>query len=165
MRCRAAPRPGSANSLSQPTSAWPVGTPRHDLPSALTPFHAHTRTHARDDHRSRGARIVGAQGRRSDQARLAGEHGDLRPIVETGLAEDVGEVRLPDLEHLDVSVGVYTALPVWRIIRTDRSVFLSVFGHAVEGHQSEVHRLDAGLLHAGFARQLADHWESARRVL
>lgn len=71
----------------------------------------------------------------------------------------------PDLEHLDVSVGVYTALPVWRIIRTDRSVFLSVFGHAVEGHQSEVHRLDAGLLHAGFARQLADHWESARRVL
>jgi transcriptional regulator with XRE-family HTH domain len=99
-------------------------------------------------------------------ARRAEEVGESPASFAAGIRMAITRLgELADLQHLDVSVGVYTALPVWRIIRTDRSAFLSVVGHAVEGHQSEVHRLDAGLLHAGFTRELADHWESARRVL
>jgi transcriptional regulator with XRE-family HTH domain len=99
-------------------------------------------------------------------ARRAEEIGEAPSSFSAGISMAIARIReLGDLDHLDVAAAVYTQLPVWRIIRTDNTVYLSVFDHAAEGHQSEVHRLTGGLLHAGFTRQFEDVWTCARRVL
>jgi transcriptional regulator with XRE-family HTH domain len=75
--------------------------------------------------------------------------------------------ELATLPHLDITAAVYTTLPVWRIIALDSTIYLSVFDHAVEGHQSSLYKITGpeNLLHAGFSRQFADQWGTARRVL
>jgi len=98
-------------------------------------------------------------------ARRAVEIGESPASFAAGIRMSITRLaELADLPHLDVQVAVYDSLPVWRIIRADRSLFLSLFDGAAEGHQSEVHRIE-GMLLDGFRRELGDRWSTARRVL
>jgi transcriptional regulator with XRE-family HTH domain len=60
---------------------------------------------------------------------------------------------------------VYDALPTWRIIGFDQTLYLSAFGTMSEGHRSGLYKLTAaadGVLHAGFRRYFDDLWRQSR---
>ena len=65
--------------------------------------------------------------------------------------------------HLECKV--YNALPTWRMLRFDDTLYLSAFGTSFEGHRSGVYKLTAsgsGVLHTGFRRQFDEMWRQAR---
>jgi transcriptional regulator with XRE-family HTH domain len=69
---------------------------------------------------------------------------------------------------IDVSVRKYRALPVWRCIRLDDVLYLSMFHPSSEGHQSSVYKLVAAqynLLWTGFERQFDEVWQSSAAVI
>jgi transcriptional regulator with XRE-family HTH domain len=51
--------------------------------------------------------------------------------------------ELTEQSDIDVSVRKYRALPVWRYIRLDDVLYLSMFQPSSEGHQSSVYKLVA----------------------
>jgi transcriptional regulator with XRE-family HTH domain len=70
-----------------------------------------------------------------------------------------------DHPHVTMQTAVYWALPTWRMLVFDGTLYLSAFGVAAEGHRSGMYKLTAasdGVLHAGFLRQFDDMWRGAR---
>jgi hypothetical protein len=66
--------------------------------------------------------------------------------------------------HVTMQTAVYDALPTWRMLVFDGTLYLSAFGVSAEGHRSGMYKLTAagdGVLHAGFLRQFDDIWRQA----
>lgn len=69
---------------------------------------------------------------------------------------------------IDLEVGVYACLPVWRIIRIDSVAWVSSFDPRWEGHESTVYEIpetSGGSLWAGYRRQFENMHTNARRVI
>lgn len=74
--------------------------------------------------------------------------------------------ELAELAHVNIDARLYDALPTWRMLGFDGTLYLSAFGTAREGHRSGMYKLtaaDDGVLHAGFRRHFDDVWRRARR--
>jgi transcriptional regulator with XRE-family HTH domain len=70
-----------------------------------------------------------------------------------------------DHPHVTMQTAVYRALPTWRMLVFDGTLYLSAFGVTAEGHRSGMYKLAAaedGVLHAGFLRQFDEMWRQAR---
>lgn len=99
-------------------------------------------------------------------------------------AEEIGEsaagfaagIRLAEhkLTELKLNPAIvlegyrYTSLPVWRIIATDETTFVSTFDGGWEGHESPVCRIDigsGGSLHRGFRRMIDELAVTSERFL
>lgn len=99
-------------------------------------------------------------------------------------AEEIGEshggfvagIRLAEhkLAELKLHPGIaleayrYAALPVWRIITTDETTFVSTFDESWEGHESPVCRIDASSgrsLHRGFRRMIDELTATSERFI
>lgn len=62
----------------------------------------------------------------------------------------------------------YAALPVWRIIATDETTFVSTFDESWEGHESPVCRIDVSSgrsLHRGFRRMIDELAATSERFI
>lgn len=67
-----------------------------------------------------------------------------------------------------LEVGVYTRLPVWRIIRCDAVQYVSAFDAAWEGHESAVYEIPhspRGAFWAGFCRLFDDVRDNSRILI
>jgi hypothetical protein len=75
--------------------------------------------------------------------------------------------ELAAVPHLDLAVAMYATPPVWRLIRIDDVLYVSVFADGVDGHRSGVHMLadPTGVLHIGFTQQFGDLWAGAVRTV
>jgi transcriptional regulator with XRE-family HTH domain len=72
-----------------------------------------------------------------------------------------------DAPHVELHAAVYDALPTWRMLGFDGTLYVSAFGAVSEGHRSGMYKLTAafdGVLHAGFLRQFNEIWRQARHV-
>lgn len=76
--------------------------------------------------------------------------------------------RLREVAHangvLDVTLRLYTRLPVWRMIRLDEVLYLSAFDAAWEGHESVVYRIprtERGAFWHGHRRDYTELWDTA----
>jgi transcriptional regulator with XRE-family HTH domain len=70
----------------------------------------------------------------------------------------------------DVAIEVYQyrALPIWRLIIIDGTMYVSMFGDRSEGHESPVYRLvpaPAGALYQGFRRFCHHLYSTSERVV
>ncbi|MFE3873139.1 helix-turn-helix domain-containing protein [Kitasatospora sp. NPDC059146] len=81
----------------------------------------------------------------------------------------LAEARLRELaKHRQVEVYRYSTVPVWRIIRLDRTVFVGSFDVDWEGHESATYKVLAtphGPLYRGWRRQFDVMVEDAERVI
>lgn len=71
-----------------------------------------------------------------------------------------------DHPFVRMRIALYDALPTWRMLVFDGTLYLSAFAPSSEGHRSGMYKLTAagdGVLHAGFLRQFDDMWRQARR--
>lgn len=99
-------------------------------------------------------------------------------------AEEIGEspvgfaagIRLAEhkLAELKLNPAVtiegyrYASLPVWRVVATDETTFVSTFDGGWEGHESPVCRIDVGSggsLHRGFRRMIEELAATSERFL
>jgi transcriptional regulator with XRE-family HTH domain len=99
-----------------------------------------------------------------------------REIGETSAAFAAGIkltlARLDELAasaaNIDLCVRLYSALPIWRIIRIDEVMWVSAFAPGWEGHEATVYEIPStprGSFWAGYSRQFDDINAHARRVL
>jgi transcriptional regulator with XRE-family HTH domain len=68
---------------------------------------------------------------------------------------------------LDIRVGLYGRVPVWRLIRIDAVQYVSVFDALWEGHESTVYEVPdtpRGAFWAGFRRLYEDLWDTSETV-
>lgn len=69
---------------------------------------------------------------------------------------------------VDLELGLYVRLPVWRIIRVDDVAWVSTFTAQWEGHESAIYEIPAsptGALWAGYRRQFEEMYANARRII
>lgn len=98
----------------------------------------------------------------------AAETGESAPSYASGIRMSLA--RLAELEGHPVvrlEAAVYSALPVWRMLVFDGTLFLSAFTPKAEGARSGMYRLTAasdGVLHAGMTRQFEDMWRNGRHI-
>jgi transcriptional regulator with XRE-family HTH domain len=98
----------------------------------------------------------------------AGETGESPESYAAGIRMSLA--RLAELEGHPVvrlEAAVYSALPVWRMLAFDGTLFLSAFTPRAEGARSGMYKLTAasdGVLHAGMTRQFEEMWRNARRA-
>jgi hypothetical protein len=100
-------------------------------------------------------------------ARRATEIGESVESLAGGIR--LAEARLRELTDAGhVEVYLYRALPVWRIIRLDRTLFVSTFDLTWEGHQSPTYKVidtPHGPLYRGWRRGFDALVEDAQRVI
>lgn len=102
-------------------------------------------------------------------AQRAGEIGESAEAFAASIR--FAEHKLKDLSvqpELALSAYRYTALPVWRVIATDDTAFVSTFDESWEGHASPVHRIDlvdVGALFNGFRRMLNNLVDTAEQFI
>ncbi|GAA2681927.1 helix-turn-helix domain-containing protein [Streptomyces lunalinharesii] len=81
----------------------------------------------------------------------------------------LAESRLRELSSVcDLHVYQYRTHPTWRIIRLDRTMFVSAFDTDWEGHESATYRITEtanGLLYRGFQRTFASMIETGIRTV
>lgn len=77
--------------------------------------------------------------------------------------------RLRELSDIaDVQVWLYRALPVWRLLALDDSLYVSSFTDTWEGHESPTYKISpgaGGALYGGFRRTFTDLLSQAQRVI
>lgn len=103
-------------------------------------------------------------------ARRAGEIGESLPTFTAGIRLALARLEeIATANHvIDLQVGLYTQLPVWRIIRLDNVEYVSAFDAAWEGHESavyEIPRTPRGAFWAGFSRLFEDVWNNSRSAI
>jgi transcriptional regulator with XRE-family HTH domain len=103
-------------------------------------------------------------------AQRAAEIGESLPAFAAGIRLAVA--RLAEFSesgtNVDVEVGLYARLPIWRIIRVDDVAWVSSFDARWEGHESTVYEIQhtaTGSLWAGYRRQFDDLHAHARPVI
>ncbi|MFI8531045.1 helix-turn-helix domain-containing protein [Streptomyces aquilus] len=105
-----------------------------------------------------------------DSAALARRAAEIGESVES-LASGVrlAEARLRELsDSCDIGVWRYAMLPTWRIIRTDRTMFVGAFDAGWEGHESATYKVMAtphGPLFRGFRRMFEAVIDGAERTI
>lgn len=83
----------------------------------------------------------------------------------------MAEHKLAELKlHPGIALEAYryTTLPVWRVIATDETTFVSTFDEGWEGHESPVCRIDVGVgrsLHRGFRRMFDELAATSERFI
>lgn len=81
----------------------------------------------------------------------------------------LAEARLRELTDLcDIEVYRYGMLPTWRIIRTDRTMFVGAFDAGWEGHESATYKVmetPHGPLYRGFRRMFQAVIDGAERTV
>ncbi|WP_030245913.1 helix-turn-helix domain-containing protein [Streptomyces sp. NRRL S-350] len=81
----------------------------------------------------------------------------------------LAEARLRELAEIGhVEVYRYDVVPVWRIIRLDRTLYVGVFDTDWEGHESATYKVlptPSGPLYRGWRRQFEVLLDGARRVI
>jgi hypothetical protein len=95
----------------------------------------------------------------------AAEVGESAESFASGIRLSVA--RLAELHHPQLSVYLYGALPVWRIVAVDDTLYVSAFAHW-EGHESPTYKIvntSGGALYHGFVRTLRDLRDRAKRVI
>jgi len=102
--------------------------------------------------------------------RRAAEIGESFESFASGVSLAVARLReLAEQRTATVEVYLYDMLPTWRVIALDETLFVSAFGHDVEGHTSPMYRISStaygGALHRGFRRFIGELQRSARRVV
>lgn len=101
--------------------------------------------------------------------RRAIEVGESPEAFDAGL--QLAVTRLGELGALDsvaVEVYQYEALPVWRVIAIDDTLYVSTFAESWEGHESAVYKIvptAAGPLYRGFRRAFEDLRRQASRII
>ncbi|EGX55321.1 helix-turn-helix domain-containing protein [Streptomyces zinciresistens K42] len=87
-------------------------------------------------------------------ARRAAEIGESAESLASGVR--LTEARLRELADAgDIGVWRYRMLPTWRLVRTDGTMFVSVFDAGWEGHESALYKVmetPHGPLYRGFRR-------------
>jgi transcriptional regulator with XRE-family HTH domain len=76
--------------------------------------------------------------------------------------------RLAELRRDGLAVYLYDALPVWRLIALDETLYVSAFATIWEGHESPTYKIvttSGGALHGGFTRTFRDLQDHATRVI
>ena len=102
-------------------------------------------------------------------AQRAGEIGESAEAFAASIR--FAEHKLKDFSvqpELALSAYRYRALPVWRVIATDDTAFVSTFDESWEGHASPVHRIgqaDGGALFNGFRRMLNNLVDTAEQFI
>lgn len=100
-------------------------------------------------------------------ARRAVEIGESTESLAGGV--HLAEARLRELAaEGDVRVYRYWALPVWRVIRLDTTLYVSAFDADWEGHESATYKIlatPAGPLYRGFRRMFDAMVEDGQRVI
>jgi hypothetical protein len=103
-------------------------------------------------------------------ARRASEIGESVASFAAGI--DLSLARLREVtatdQTIDLEVGLYDRLPVWRLIRLDDVQYVSAFDAAWEGHESAVYEIPdspRGAFWAGFRRLFEDIRDNARIVI
>lgn len=102
-------------------------------------------------------------------ARRAAEIGESADGFAAGIR--LAEHKLAELKlHPGIALEAYryAALPVWRIIATDETTFVSTFDESWEGHESPVCRIDVGSgrsLHRGFRRMIDELAATSERFI
>jgi len=106
----------------------------------------------------------------SDAAiRRAREIGESQESFASGIR--LAEHKLAELAErpgIALTAYRYATLPVWRIIATDGTTFVSTFDEDWEGHASPVYRIDigtGGALHRGFRRMFNEFAATAERFI
>lgn len=100
----------------------------------------------------------------------AGEIGESPDSFSAGIRlalARLGEVVASN-EAVDLVVKLYDRLPVWRLIRLDDVMYVSVFGAAWEGHESAVYEIPhtpRGAFWAGHQRGFEDLWSNSTLAL
>ncbi|MEV7773065.1 helix-turn-helix transcriptional regulator [Kitasatospora sp. NPDC086791] len=81
----------------------------------------------------------------------------------------LAEARLRELADVwPVEVYRYTSVPVWRLIRLDRTLYVGAFDSDWEGHKSATYKVlptPSGPLYRGWLRQFEVLLDSAERVI
>lgn len=99
-------------------------------------------------------------------ARRATEIGESVEAFTAGIHLSLARLReMTTMDGVDLDVRLHAQLPVWRIIRPDRVLYVSAFDAAWEGHESsqyEIPHIPRGAFWAGFCRLFEDVWESGR---
>ena len=97
----------------------------------------------------------------------AREVGESVESFTAGIRLSIARLReLPSSHQLQVYL--YDALPVWRLIRLDQTMYVSSFTADREGHQSATHKITEtpnGSLHAGFQRVFDHLRANAQRMI
>lgn len=100
-------------------------------------------------------------------ARRAAEIGESRESFAGGIRLSVSRLReLQDVVCLEVYH--YDALPIWRLIALDHTIYASTFASTLEGHQTTTYKITAsvdGTLHSGFSRVFDELRNTAERVI
>ncbi|GAA1589702.1 hypothetical protein [Streptomyces globosus] len=81
----------------------------------------------------------------------------------------LAEARLRELAGIcDIQVYRYAMLPTWRVVRTDRTVFVGAFDAGWEGHESATYKVmetPHGPLYRGFRRMFEAVVDGAERTV
>ncbi|MFJ7165919.1 XRE family transcriptional regulator [Streptomyces globosus] len=81
----------------------------------------------------------------------------------------LAEARLRELAGIcDIQVYRYAMLPTWRVVRTDRTVFVGAFDAGREGHESATYKVmetPHGPLYRGFRRMFEAVVDGAERTV
>nr|WP_245661639.1 XRE family transcriptional regulator [Streptomyces varsoviensis] len=100
-------------------------------------------------------------------ARRAAEIGESAESLAGGVR--LAEARLRELAgSYEIGVWRYRALPTWRLIRTDSTLFIGVFDAGWEGHESATYKIvetPHGPLYRGFRRMFEALVDGGRRVM
>lgn len=100
-------------------------------------------------------------------ARRAAEIGESEESLASGVR--LAEARLRELaETCDIQVYRYGMLPIWRMIRTDNTMFVSAFDAGWEGHESATYKVmetPHGPLFRGFRRMVEAIVDAAERTV
>lgn len=100
-------------------------------------------------------------------ARRAAEIDESEESLASGVR--LAEARLRELaETCDIQVYRYGMLPIWRMIRTDNTMFVSAFDAGWEGHESATYKVmetPQGPLFRGFRRMVEALVDGAERTV
>lgn len=114
-----------------------------------------------------GLRVLLAGPDSETTARRAAEIGESRESFASGIRLSVSRLReLQDVARLEVYY--YDALPIWRLIALDHTIYASTFASTLEGHQTTTYKIAAsadGTLHSGFRRVFNELRTTADRVI
>ncbi|WP_406111734.1 hypothetical protein [Kitasatospora purpeofusca] len=95
--------------------------------------------------------------------------GDCARTDPTARPGRLAEARLRELAEIGhVEVYRYRTLPVWRVIRLDKTLYVSVFDTDWEGHESATYKVLAtpyGPLYRGWRRMVDAMVDDAERVI
>jgi transcriptional regulator with XRE-family HTH domain len=100
-------------------------------------------------------------------ARRAAEVGESRESFARGIQLSVSRLReLRDTVSLEIYY--YDALPIWRLIALDHTIYASTFSSRLEGHQTATYKIAAssdGTLYGGFRRTFDEFCHGAVRII